>query len=339
MYKTQTVIFVFILSFFFYITIITSHTLFSTTTEIENKEERNCLDQQEEGINTVESSMKVARRIRQIKRIYSAKMTPEGDGAKVKRSIGSYGLDYVDPFLMLDEFYVSKPAGFPNHPHRGFETVTYMLDGQFQHEDNKGHKGVIGPGDLQWMTAGRGLIHSEMPLGEGVNHGLQLWINLAAKDKMVDPQYQELTASEVPQASQDKVSVKIIAGKSMGKEAVVRTRTPAYYLDFTFQGAGEYDQEIPEDFAGFLYVLNGNGIFGDETEGESKEAAPGDCVLLQEEGSVVRMKNKDKEKEMRVVLIMGKPLKERVARRGPFVMSTDQELQQAFTDFYAGEFA
>jgi len=201
-------------------------------------------------------------KVRKIKDVVKAAAMNEGDGAKVKRGIGTSKLSDIDPFLLLDEFYVTPPAGFPDHPHRGFETVTYMIDGAFKHKDNKGHSGTIGPGDLQWMTAGRGVIHSEMPGTSGVNHGLQLWVNLQSKDKMCEANYQELSGSEIPLAEKDGVKVKVIAGKAMGLEAKVRTRTPAYYLDFTLQPGAEYSQEIPKDFAGFIYILTGSGTFG-----------------------------------------------------------------------------
>uniref|UniRef100_A0A2N9HWX2 Pirin-like protein n=1 Tax=Fagus sylvatica TaxID=28930 RepID=A0A2N9HWX2_FAGSY len=145
-----------------------------------------------------------------------AKLQQEGDGAVVRRGIGRSELKSLDPFLMLDNFSVTHPAGFPDHPHRGFETVTYMLQGGITHQDFAGHKGTIGVGDVQWMTAGRGIIHSEMPVGEGTSNGLQLWINLSSKDKMVEPRYQELLCKDIERAEKEGVEVRIIAGESMG---------------------------------------------------------------------------------------------------------------------------
>ncbi|KAJ1555258.1 hypothetical protein HK096_005645 [Nowakowskiella sp. JEL0078] len=169
---------------------------------------------------------------------------PEGAGARVRRSIGTFALRNFDPFLMLDEFFVRKPAGFPDHPHRGFETVTYMLEGKFNHEDFAGHKGTIGPGDLQWMTAGRGIVHAEMPATDGLNHGLQLWVNLPKSGKMVAPRYQELRDADVPRAksSDGKVVVKVIAGESYGVTAKTETHTPIFYLDVRMERGARYEQ-------------------------------------------------------------------------------------------------
>jgi len=274
------------------------------------------------------------QKIRKIQQVVKAVEMEEGQGARVKRSIGSSKLSNIDPFLLLDEFFVAPPAGFTDHPHRGFETVTYMIDGAFKHKDNKGHEGTIGPGDLQWMTAGRGVIHSEMPATPGVNHGLQLWVNLHSKDKMCDANYQELLKSDIPHAEKDGVKVIVIAGKSMDLEAKVRTRTPAYFLDFTLKPGSEYSQEIPTDFAGFLYILSGSGTFGDET------AVPaGKCVVLANDGgNIVKMKNTDKTDELRLVLVVGQPLKEPVAKYGPFVMNTQDEIKQAIQDYHDGKF-
>ena len=166
----------------------------------------------------------------------------EGVGARVRRSVGRPELRNLDPFLMLDEFKGKQPAGFPDHPHRGFETVSYMLKGQFKHEDSKGHKGIIEEGDLQWMTAGKGIVHCEMPWGDVESQGLQLWVNLAKKDKMIEPQYQELKSTDIPVKIKDGVTVKVIAGESYGTQSKVYTRTPTLYLDFKLDhGAKDFD--------------------------------------------------------------------------------------------------
>ncbi|KAI8597471.1 RmlC-like cupin domain-containing protein, partial [Dissophora ornata] len=176
----------------------------------------------------------LSRASRSIVKSVLSREQSEGVGARVRRSIGRPELRNHDPFLMLDEFNVDKNGGFPDHPHRGFETVTYMLEGQFQHEDFAGHKGTIGPGDLQWMTAGRGIVHSEMPVKSQTRaHGLQLWINLPKEHKMCEPQYQELLDKEIPRATPEEgVTVKVIAGESHGVTSKVYTRTPTMYLDF-----------------------------------------------------------------------------------------------------------
>ncbi|KAF8393960.1 hypothetical protein HHK36_020162 [Tetracentron sinense] len=191
-----------------------------------------------------------------------AKPQSEGDGAVVRRSIGRMELKNLDPFLMLDEFSVSAPAGFPDHPHRGFETVTYMLQGAFTHQDFSGHKGTIRTGDVQWMTAGRGIIHSEMPAGEGTQLGLQLWINLSSRDKMIEPRYQELLSEEIKKAEKDGVEVRVIAGESMGVRSPVYTRTPTMYLDFTLKPGTQLHQSVPEPWNSFVYIIEGAGVFG-----------------------------------------------------------------------------
>ncbi|XP_065885740.1 uncharacterized protein [Dysidea avara] len=213
----------------------------------------------------------------------------EGVGARVRRSVGRPELRQFDPFLMLDEFKVKKPAGFPDHPHRGFETVTYMITGSFQHEDFCGHKGTIYPGDLQWMTAGKGIVHSEMPHGDDENVGLQLWINLKAKEKMIEPQYQELLSKDIPHVEKDGVHVAVIAGESMGISSPVRTRTPTMYLDFKMEPGATLTQAIPEGWNGFIYTLKGKGLFGPEEWTESDAHH----TLVLDTGNMVEVKNND----------------------------------------------
>ncbi|KAF8388503.1 hypothetical protein HHK36_027176 [Tetracentron sinense] len=196
-----------------------------------------------------------------VKRVL-AKPQYEGDGAVVRRSIGRIELKSLDPFLLLDEFTVSAPAGFPDHPHRGFETVTYMLQGAFTHQDFGGHKGTIRTGDVQWMTAGRGIVHSEMPVEEGTQRGLQLWINLSSKDKMIEPRYQDLLHEDIKKAEKDGVEVRVIAGESMGVQSPVYTRTPTMYLDFTLRPGAQLQQSIPESWNSFVYIIEGEGLFG-----------------------------------------------------------------------------
>ncbi|CAA6659850.1 unnamed protein product [Spirodela intermedia] len=202
-------------------------------------------------------------RPRQVVKKVLSKSQSEGDGATVRRSIGRPELKNLDPFLLLDEFSVAAPAGFPDHPHRGFETVTYMLEGAFTHQDFAGHKGTIGPATSRcWMTAGRGIIHSEMPAGEGVNKGLQLWINLSSKDKMIEPRYQELQSKDISKVVREGVEVRIIAGESFGVKSPVYTRTPTMYLDFTLKPGAKVHQRVPEGWTSFVYVVDGEGVFG-----------------------------------------------------------------------------
>ncbi|KAM0843052.1 hypothetical protein ACQ4PT_057961 [Festuca glaucescens] len=227
----------------------------------------------------------------------------EGQGATVRRSIGRHELRNLDPFLMLDEFSVSKPAGFPDHPHRGFETVTYMLDGAFTHQDFSGHKGTIRTGDVQWMTAGRGIVHSEMPASDGVQKGLQLWINLAAKDKMIEPRYQELQSKDISCASQDGV-----------------------------EPGSQLHQPIPAGWNAFVYIIEGEGVFGRE---KAAPTAAHHCLVLGADGDGLSVWNRSGA-PLRFALAAGQPLKEPVVQHGPFVMNTRAEIQQAMEDYYHG---
>ncbi|GJN22681.1 hypothetical protein PR202_gb10273 [Eleusine coracana subsp. coracana] len=260
-----------------------------------------------------------------------AESQPEGQGATVRRSIGRPELRNLDPFLMLDEFSVSKPAGFPDHPHRGFETVTYMLEGAFTHQDFAGHKGTIHAGDVQWMTAGRGIVHSEMPAGDGVQKGLQLWINLSSKDKMIEPQYQELQSKDISRAEKDGVEVKIIAGEAFGVRSPVFTRTPTMYMDFTMRPGSQLHQPVPEGWNAFVYIIDGEGVFGRE---KAPPVSAHHCVVLGP-GDGLSVWNKSNA-PLRFALIGGQPLNEPVVQHGPFVMNTRAEIQQAMEDYYYG---
>lgn len=258
-----------------------------------------------------------------------AKPQREGEGAVVRRSIGRSELKNLDPFLMLDEFAVAPPAGFPDHPHRGFETVTYMLQGAFTHQDFAGHKGTIRTGDVQWMTAGRGIIHSEMPADEGTQKGLQLWINLASKDKMIEPNYQELPSEDIKRAEKDGVEVRIIAGESMGVRSPVYTRTPTMYLDFTLKPRAQMHQSIPESWNSFVYIVEGEGVFGVV----NSSPVTAHHVLVLGPGDGLSAWNKSS-KPLRFVLIGGQPLNEPVVQYGPFVMNTQKEIEQTIEDYH-----
>ncbi|KAF9125340.1 hypothetical protein BGW39_007493 [Mortierella sp. 14UC] len=267
-----------------------------------------------------------------------------------------------DPFLLFDEFSMDKEtiadtknAGFPDHPHRGFETVTYMLEGQFTHKDFAGHKGTIGPGDLQWMTAGRGIVHSEMPVkGKGVEegtgrgaHGLQLWINLPREHKMCEPQYQELLDAQIPRATPEEgVVVKVIAGESHGVKSQVYTRTPTMYLDFRISNNKTVIQTIPSTYTGFIYVLKGTILIGEE--GHQVAGKAHQTLILSEDGATtVRLQTKggtsadetteqENEEEAHFVLIAGEPIKEPVVQIGPFVMNSKEEVYETYQDYRDG---
>ncbi|WOK92003.1 pirin-like protein [Canna indica] len=270
----------------------------------------------------------VLQKPRHVVRKFQARPQREGEGAFVKRSIGRFELKYFDPFLVLDEFSVTAPAGFPDHPHRGFETVTYMLEGAMKHEDFEGRKGTIKAGDLQWMTAGRGVVHSEMPAAQGTAKGLQLWINLSSSNKMIEPRYQELQSKDIARAARTGVEVRIVAGESMGIRSPVHTRTPTMYLDFTLKPSAHLRQPIPPSWNSFVYVLEGEGVFGMEKTGP---VGPHNLLLLGQ-GDGLHVWNKSG-KPVRFVLVGGEPLGEPVAQLGPFVMNSEEEIDRTIDDF------
>ncbi|XP_068126889.1 pirin-like isoform X2 [Hyperolius riggenbachi] len=258
----------------------------------------------------------------------------EGVGARVRRSIGRHELRNLDPFLMLDEFKVGRPAGFPDHPHRGFETVTYLLDGgSTDHEDFCGHAGRLDPGDLQWMTAGRGIVHSEMPSTQEPARGLQLWVNLRSSEKMIPPEYQELKSADIPKPSKDGVTVAVISGESLGVKSKVYTRTPTLYLDFKIQKGAKHTQEVPKGWTAFIYTLCGVISVG-PADGQKSVEAHHTAVL--DDGDNVTFENKGDELA-HFVLIAGEPINEPVVQHGPFVMNTRDEISQAIEDYSLGK--
>ncbi|KAL6844730.1 hypothetical protein ACP4OV_025389 [Aristida adscensionis] len=268
---------------------------------------------------------------RPVARKFLARPQHEGAGAVVRRSIGRFELRYFDPFLVLDEFSVSAPAGFPDHPHRGFETVTYMLEGAVTHEDFEGHRGTIKAGDVQWMTAGRGIVHSEMPAGPGTSKGLQLWVNLSSANKMVEPGYQEIQSKDIACTTADGVTVRVIAGDAMGARSPVRTRTPTMYLDFTVRPRAAARQPVPAAWNAFAYVLEGEGVFGGADKGGAP-AVGAHHLLLLGDGDGVEVWNKS-DRPLRFLLVAGEPIGEPVAQLGPFVMNTEEEIDMTVDDF------
>ena len=254
------------------------------------------------------------------------------------RVIGTPQLDHFDPFLLLDEFRSDDPndyiAGFPDHPHRGFETVTYMLAGRMKHGDNQGNTGLLGPGSVQWMTAGRGIVHSEMPQQEnGLMWGFQLWVNLPATDKMTTPRYQDIQGDQIPQAKvAPGVLAKIIAGELRGVAgAVTGVATEPVYYDLHFDAAAAMSVPLPEGHNAFLYVYQGNMQVG--PAGQQTLIERGEIALLDHGDSVQLTAGSD---ASRLILVAGRPLNEPVARYGPFVMNTSDELKQAFLDYQSG---
>lgn len=266
---------------------------------------------------------------RKVLQLFESIEISEGVGAKVRRSIGTTKLRNLDPFLLLDIGIIQKPAGFPDHPHRGFETVTYVLSGAVSHEDFKGHKGIINSGDLQWMTAGRGIAHSEMPYGDNPSKFLQLWVNLPRKYKMIEPNYQELKHEEIPIKSENGVEVKVIAGESMGIKSNIYTITPTIYLDFKLKKGSKFTQEVPEDWNCFVVILNGTGVFGDKND--EKEAKVNHTVVLSK-GNSISFRN-DSNDQLHFVLIGGQPLNEPIVQHGPFVMNTNEEISKTIDDY------
>jgi len=289
--------------------------------------------------------MSVMIKDRGVAAVVDAVETFEGEGFLVRRPFPRSGFSFFDPFLLLDEMgpmdlAPGEAKGAPDHPHRGFETVTYMLSGRMEHKDSQGNAGRLGPGDVQWMTAGAGVVHSEMPEREfaragGRMHGFQLWVNLPSHDKMMRPRYQEIPAAGIPVAvSEDGlVSVRVIAGEALGARAVIETRTPIFYLHFTVKPGGSVTQPVPEGFNVFAYVVDGEGRFGSE----SRAGGDGQLVLFDADGEEVRVSNpSDAREDLDVLLLGGRPLGEPVARYGPFVMNTEAEIHQAFDDFRSG---
>ena len=262
--------------------------------------------------------------------------TSDGAGVKLKRVIGQAGLDMLDPFLLLDEFRSDDAgdyiAGFPEHPHRGFETVTYMLAGHMQHHDNHGNRGDLTPGSVQWMTAGRGILHSEMPQQEnGLMWGFQLWVNLPAKDKMGAPAYQEFAPERIPLAQPAPgVSAKVIAGRIGEVEGPVRQpATEPTYFDLSLDAGASFEHALPAGHNVFAYVYEGEVASGDAVAGKGELLVFGDGEAVRFSGRAPRS---------RLILVAGRPIGEPVARYGPFVMNTQQEIMQAVQDFQAGRF-
>jgi quercetin 2,3-dioxygenase len=279
--------------------------------------------------------------LRQVVRTVQGMPTSDGAGVKLRRVIGQPQLPELDPFLLLDEFGTDRPgdyiAGFPSHPHRGFETVTYMLDGRMRHRDNHGHEGVLVPGSVQWMTAGRGIVHSEMPeQEEGAMRGFQLWLNLPARDKMSAPKYQEFGPDRIPVATPAPgVDVKVIAG-TVGAVTgpISQPATEPTYLDVGLQADATFQHVLPADQAAFLYVYEGAVRVGDPKHGTRITA--GHLAVLGE-GETVTLSGAVTE-PTRLILVAGRPLRESVERYGPFVMNTRAEIQQAISDFQSGRF-
>lgn len=278
--------------------------------------------------------------VRGVQKSWNGNLTQDGAGVKLRRVFGYYEAELMDPFLLLDFFGSDDPddyiAGFPWHPHRGIETITYMLDGHVRHGDSIGNKGIIGPGDVQWMTAGSGIIHEEMPEGNsnGRMKGFQLWANLPASHKMMEPKYRDVTNEIIPvvQPAQG-ISIKVIAGSVSGTKGPVQdVVTQPQYLDVLMDPDKEFTHSIAAGHTSFAYAFEGNGVF-DATQDINTDS---ETLILFSDGDEVRVKTKDN--GVRFLLVSGKPIHEPIAWRGPIVMNTQDELQTAFAEYRSGSF-
>jgi quercetin 2,3-dioxygenase len=276
--------------------------------------------------------------VRQIQQVVEPQVVMEGAGVRLRRSIAGRALDYLDPFLLFDHFGSDNPAdylpGFPMHPHRGIETVTYMLAGKVTHRDSLGNAGTIGVGDVQWMTAGRGIMHEEMP--QPVNAkmaGFQLWVNLPAKLKMTRPRYQEYLAASIPEAAlPGGVRIRVVAGEADGvRGPVTEIAAEPTYLDIRLPAGVTYAHLVPRGHTAFGYLFEGAAVFG---SGDHPLAGP--KLVVFGDGDVVQARAADE--GARFLLVSGKPLGEPIARYGPFVMNTRQEIMQALADLQNGTF-
>lgn len=281
------------------------------------------------------TKMSAARAIRQV---FLAIEQAEGAGARVRRSIGTAKLRSFSPFLMLDHFTIGKGAGFPDHPHRGQETITYLLSGGVDHEDFAGNKGTIGPGDLQFMTAGRGIMHAEMPHENpdgSPNVGMQLWVDLPQKLKMCEPRYRDLRASEIPIAKADdgRVTVKVISGQSHGVDSVRDLAyTPVWILDVTIQPGGRISQALPQGWNAFAYTLSGDTVFG--SNDSTRIVKEFHNVVFEQAGDLVEASVPDNaDSEARFLIVAGQPLDQKVVQYGPFVLNSQEEVYQAMLDY------
>ncbi|MCP5103823.1 MAG: pirin family protein [bacterium] len=276
---------------------------------------------------------------RKISKILKSKPFVEGAGVRLKRAFGNNEVSLLDPFLLLDDFHSDNPddyiAGFPSHPHRGIETITYMLQGSVEHQDSIGNRGVIRDGDVQWMTAGSGIIHSEMPQRrEGLLQGFQLWVNLPAASKMMKPRYQEIKSENIPEISlAGGVTVKVISGLVDGTSGAVRDIVvDPEFLDVFVPPGTEFSHPVKTDYTVFAYVIAGAGYFQEA----AKTPVAAEHLVIFEVGDRVHVTGGDD--SVRFLLVSGKPIKEQVAWYGPIVMNTQEELRIAFEEYQNGTF-
>ena len=280
--------------------------------------------------------MTVEKSLRQVVRVIEPQWVKEGAGVKLRRSIGTAQFDYLDPFLLLDHFGSHNPddyiRGFPIHPHRGIETVTYMLAGYVRHKDSMGNTGLLSSGDVQWMTAGRAILHEEMPEGLGGHmEGFQLWVNLPAALKMSRPRYQEIKAEKIPWLNPIKgVAIRLIAGTFGATSGpVTEIAADPLYMDVAVDGGDVFDFEIPSGHIAFMYVFKGDGDFCGTKLTETRLAVLGDGDRISVTGGLLGT---------RFLLVAGKPLGEPIVRYGPIVMNTEEEIHQTLRELRNGTF-
>jgi quercetin 2,3-dioxygenase len=281
--------------------------------------------------------------MRHVREIIEPQLVIEGAGVLLRRSFGPNRANRFDPFLLFDHFAFNDPLegpilGFPTHPHRGIETVTYMLEGNVRHRDSLGNAGVIGPGDVQWMTSGRGILHEEMPRRgpDGVIQGFQLWVNLPAAQKMSAPRYQEIAAGSIPALEQDGASVRLVAGTFSGRTGpVTEIAAQPIYLDVRLEAGAAFRLPLPSRHTSVAYVFEGQGSFGSGDGSVAIDAAPRMVVL--EGGDEVQARAAS-ETPMRFMLMAGAPFGEPIVPYGPFVMNTEDEIRQALAELRSGTF-
>ncbi len=282
---------------------------------------------------------------RKIRKIITSERLLEGGGFPVRRPFPTPGMHDVDPFLLFDhlgpvDWGPGEGIGAPDHPHRGFETVTYLLEGEMNHKDSSGHSGELRPGDVQWMTAGSGVVHSELPSPAfmehgGTMHGFQIWVNLPASAKMNPPRYQDIAAENIPvaQSNDKKTRVRVIAGEALGVSAIIDTFIPITYLHYTLLPGAKHNQSLAATANAFVYVINGSVQIGPElteiSEGQMAQLDTGDRVTLQV--------NESADDKCDLILLAGEPINEPIARYGPFVMNTETEIKQAIRDYQEGK--
>lgn len=282
--------------------------------------------------------------VRAIKQIVKPEFVIEGAGVLLQRSFGPSRANPLDPFLLFDHFAFNDPiegpiVGFPMHPHRGIETVTYMLEGNTRHRDSLGNSGVIGPGDVQWMTSGRGIMHEEMPKRgpSGRVDGFQLWVNLPAAEKMGQPRYQEVMAASIPYVEADGISVRVVAGEYGGvKGPVTEIAAQPIYMDVTLAPSTTFTLEIPEEHTAVAYLFEGSGIFEAESD-DAAEVLEAVHMVIFGEGDHLQLRSAA-ESKARFMLMAGAPIREAIVPYGPFVMNTEAQIKQAFIELRNGTF-